>query len=288
MTIRESLAKYAFANKISPLDAEILLSLALKKPKEYIIAHPEKKLTRLQEKKYQHFTNRRLAGEPVAYIAGRKEFFGLDFEVDKHVLIPRPETELVVERVLDKMQNAKCKIPDAIIDVGTGSGNIIIALAKNVKNKKINFYALDISKDALSVAKKNAKKNKAAKKIKFIQSYLLDYFLKQKNLSSKNIFIIANLPYVSKENYKANFKNLKFEPSSALVSGKDGLHHYKKLFGQIKNSLPSVDHCSLFIEISPEQKPEILREIKSLFPSAKPRFSKDLAGKWRIVEFKIT
>lgn len=273
--------------KLSPLDAEILLSLAGNMPKEYILAHPERTLTPAQTKKYFSFAKRRSSGEPVAYIVGKKEFFGLDFIVDKNVLVPRPETELLVERAIENIKNAKRDIFDAIIDVGTGSGNIIISMAKNIPNKiqkKINFFAIDISKESLQVAKANAKKYRLAKKIKFIQSDLLKYFRKNK-IKQKNILIVANLPYVSPKIFKQNKNDLKFEPETALLSRKNGLAHYIKLFEQVRLLLTV--HFSLILEFSPEQKPEICRIIKKYLPKAGTIFRKDLAGKWRAAEIKI-
>jgi len=285
MTIREILIKTGSTYNLSPLDMGILLSLALVKPKEYILAHPEKKISSVQIKKYHSFAKRRSVGEPIAYIAGKKEFFGLDFIVDKNVLIPRPETELLVENAIEKIKNAKCDMPNTIIDVGTGSGNIIISIAKNIPSKiknKTNFYAVDISKKSLEVAKENAKKNKIDQKIKFIQSNLLEYFqpLVEKNKKFKNILIIANLPYVSPKIYNANKNNLKFEPKTALLSRNNGLDHYIKLFKQVR--LLFTVHCSLILEFSPEQKSEISRIITRYLPKAKAEFFKDLAGRWRV------
>jgi release factor glutamine methyltransferase len=279
MTIQEILRETYSVYKLSPLDAEILLSLAIGKPREYILAHPEKKIAPPQIKKYFPFVQRRSAGEPIAYIVGKKEFFGLDFLVNKNVLIPRPETELLVEHALEKIPNANF---DAVIDIGTGSGNIIITIAKNIPNKnqkKINFYALDISKKSLQIAEKNAKKYKLDKKIKFIQSDMMQYFLSSE-IKFKNILIIANLPYVSSNIFRQNKKNLKFEPKTALLSQNNGLSHYIKLFEQ--TSLSFAVHCSLILEFSPEQRPEIGYIIKKYLPKAKTRFRKDLAGKWRM------
>jgi len=107
MTIQEILHKTYSAYKLSPLDAGILLSLVITKPKEFILAHPEKKLAPAQIKKYFSFAKRRAKGEPIAYITGKKEFFELDFVVNKNVLIPRPETELLVEFALEKIQAKK-------------------------------------------------------------------------------------------------------------------------------------------------------------------------------------
>jgi release factor glutamine methyltransferase len=290
MIIRESLNKAYIEYRLSPLDAEILLSLAGNFSKEYILAHPEKRLSTVQMKKFDSFCARRSNGEPVAYITGKKEFFGLEFLVNKDVLIPRPETELLVEHVLNKIQNTRYRIPDTIIDIGTGSGNIIISITKNIPEKirnKINFYAIDISKESLQITKKNSKKNKVGKEIKFVQSSILEYFVKRK-IKLENIFIVANLPYVSPALYKKNKNNLKYEPKKALVSNRKGLNHYTKLLREIReiNKKYCVLRVACCVEISPEQKPEIGRIIKKYLPEAKTKFFKDLAGKWRVVEIK--
>ncbi|HLP47857.1 MAG TPA: peptide chain release factor N(5)-glutamine methyltransferase, partial [Candidatus Kapabacteria bacterium] len=251
---------------------------------EYLLAHPEIELTKAQYEKFASFAERRSAGEPVAYIVGKKEFYNLEFIVDKNVLIPRPETELLVDNVVKNIQVTRYQIPDTIIDVGTGSGNVIVSIAKflpaKIKNK-MKFFAFDISKESLGVAKENAKKHRVEKKIKFIQSDLLEYFFKNKK-ELKNIFVIANLPYISPKIYQSNKNNLKYEPKQALVSSDKGLSHYNKLFEQVR--LLFKDRCSLNIEISPEQKPEISRILKDFFPKSRLMFHRDLAGKWRVAE----
>jgi len=282
MTIKEVLRIAYSKYKLSPLDAEILLSLAAGKSKEFILAHPEKELNSLKLKKFILFAKRRCNGEPVAHITGKKEFFGLEFRVNKNVLIPRPETELLAEYTIQKLKNTNCKIPDAVIDAGTGSGNIIIPIAKSLPgkiNKKIKFYAVDISKESLKIAKTNAKNHGVDKKIKFIQSDLLEYFLKNKP-KYKNILVLANLPYVSPKIYSKNINYLKCEPKQALYSLEKGLAHYKKLIKQV--GLLITDRWSLIFEISPEQKPEISRIFKECLPNGNAKFIKDLAGKWRM------
>jgi release factor glutamine methyltransferase len=178
-------------------------------------------------------------------------------------------------------------MPTEIVDLGTGSGNIIISIIKNIskKIKRINFYAVDISKEALIVAKENAKKHRVEKKIKFIQSDALEYFFKNK-IKLKNVFIVANLPYVSHKIYDKNKNNLKYEPKEAILSLENGLAHYKKLFKQVESL--SADKYLLFIEINAGQKLQIARISRKYMPKSNVFFSKDLAGKWRIVKIEIT
>ncbi len=184
------------------------------------------------------------------------------------------------------------------MDVGTGSGNIIISLAKNAKNFKFQisnfkFYGIDISAEALKVAKKNARLHGVEKKIKFLQGNLLEPFLrniKPSVTSHHSLIITANLPYLSKEIYQsAPIDVKKYEPKSALYSAEGGLAHYHELLLQLKTShVPcSMFHVSCFLEISPEQKNPLSKIIKNIFPTAKISFEKDLAGKWRVCKIEI-
>lgn len=205
--------------KTASLDAEILLSHALNKQKSFLYTYPEKKLTPSQFVRFDKYVSRRAENEPAAYITRHKEFYGLDFKINKYTLIPRPETEHLVEKIL---KNKKIK---TIADIGTGSGCIAIALAKN--NPGLKIYATDISAKALAVAKKNTKLHKI-KNITFKKGNLLEP-LKNTKLDA----LAANLPYLSEKTYKKNYEQLKYEPKNALLAGKDGLDCYKKLFSQI-------------------------------------------------------
>jgi release factor glutamine methyltransferase len=234
----------------------------------------------------------RLKNEPLAYILSHQGFYGLDFKVSRHTLIPRPETELLVEEIVKtKPKNS------IIIDVGTGSGNIIISLCKSIENKN-TYYGADISPKALQIAKYNAKRHKLNSKIKFIKSDLLNYFLN--NLTIKpfnNLIIVANLPYLSEKIYNCVSKDIKkYEPKIALLGGYNGLDCYKKLFKQIKiikkscyvlPASPAGGRVTCYVEISPEQKPKLEKILKKYFPKSRLKFQKDLAKKWRVVEFSI-
>jgi len=282
--------------KLSPLDAEILLSFVLKKTKEYLLAHPEKKLSNLQARKFNSLLRRRRRGEPIAYIISQKEFYGLDFFVDKNVLIPRPETEMLVEDVINKifLLDPRFREDDklTLIDIGTGSGNIIISIVKNIPAKfrrKINFYATDVSEKALGIAKKNAKKQGVDKYIQFVQSDLLGFFFKKKVAFTANTFIIANLPYVSPILYRKYQKGLRFEPKSALLSQKNGLGHYIRLLKEIRDIRAERKgfKIRMLLEISPEQKRALHKIIKDILPKAHIAFQKDLAGKWRMANINF-
>lgn len=248
------------------LDAELLLVHVFNKGREFLFAHPEKTLTIHQVKKYKSYIKRRVKREPVAYILGYKEFFGLDFIVDKNVLIPRPETEVLVEQALKDIKGC------TVVDVGTGSGAIVVALAKN--QPEADFVAIDVSQKALSIAKRNAKRHKV--KVKFIKSDLLDFKIK-----NSKVVIVANLPY----GYSGEYKNLqpeitKYEPRVAIDGGRDGLKYYRGLLKQIK----SFKNFILFCEIDPRQVRDFKKLVKKYFPKGKMRVIKDLAGKDRIVK----
>ncbi|MDO9231751.1 MAG: peptide chain release factor N(5)-glutamine methyltransferase [bacterium] len=291
--LADSIEKLKEKKIITPqLDAELLLGFILKKPREYVMIHPEHQLTKLQETGYKKILQRRLKHEPIAYILGQKEFYGLNFKVNKHTLIPRPETEHLVDAVISNLQLVNSK-KIIIADIGTGSGNIIISIAKNneqqsMSSNKIKYFGIDISEKVLAIAKKNSKIHKLNNKIKFIKSDLLKYFIDHCSLITDHCIIIANLPYLSKKIYFSAMPDVKnFEPKSALLSGMDGLDHYEKLFKQLKKILLITDHCSLILEISPEQKKSITKLIKKYFPNAHIEFQKDLAQKWRVVKLFI-
>jgi len=254
------------------LDAEILLSFVIKKNKTFLYTYSEYQLTTTQLTKFKKLINRRAQGEPIAYLIGSKEFYGLNFIVNKHILIPRPETEIIVTEILN---NKKIKI---ITDIGTGSGCIAISLAKN--NPELKIYASDISPSAIKIAQKNATNNKVNQHIIFKKGSLLKPF---KNIKLDTI--VANLPYLDINHKKLlnspEIIGLKFEPSIALYAGKDGLNSYRQLLKQIKQ-LELIPNF-IYLEINPLQLTGIKKIIKLSFPQAKVSIKKDLAGQTRLI-----
>ncbi|MEK7557655.1 MAG: peptide chain release factor N(5)-glutamine methyltransferase [Patescibacteria group bacterium] len=309
MTIKQILKDNILKLKLKKIknlhfDAEILLSTILKKQREFILSHTEYKLTKLQIKNYHALINRRINGEPIAYLTGHKEFYGFDFNVNKNVLIPRPETELIIDEALKFV--AHDSQPITIIDVGTGSGCIIITLAKllepelKIKNyesgiKKYKLFATDISQKALITARKNAKFYNVNKNIKFLNGDLLEPIIHNFKfiIPNSKILILANLPYVCeawKKSYSADSIGLKFEPQIALFTGKNGLELYEKLFKQI-NKLQTKNYkfknnINILCEFDPNQTTLIKKIIKKYFKNTKLQIKKDLAGYNRLAIIK--
>ncbi len=293
MYIQDIIKKYR--SLLDYLDLEIIISYSINKTREFVLTYPLYKLNPKEEKKIKENISRRIQKEPLAYIIGYKEFYSLKFKVNQNTLIPRPETELLVDIALKDIKKTHSKKNVYIIDTGTGSGNIIISLAKNINNytkKHCYFYALDISSQALTIAKENALYHQVKKEIVFLKSDLLKKIITKKFLYNKenNIFVLANLPYLSQKNYLNTDETIKkYEPRLALVSGKNGLFHYEKLFQQIKFIQTKQSSASfvIILEFSPEQKTILGKIINFYFPKNKLNFYQDLQHKTRLVKIKL-
>jgi len=229
------------------LEAEILLSTAMKLKRIELYTNFDSEPQEPQRTLFREYVKRRGAGEPVAYLVGFKEFFSIPLKVDRNVLIPRPETERLVLETLDALTGFAGKdVSPAICDVGTGSGAIAVAVAKNwpknVKPGKI--VAVDISPEALAVAESNAKNNGVADRIEFRRSDLLD------SVAGPFDVIVSNPPYVSASEYEALPDDVKkFEPQLALLAGPQGDEIIARLIGQAADKL--VPGGRLLIEGSP-------------------------------------
>lgn len=289
-------------NKLSSLshrDIEILIAHSLKKPKEFLFIHPEYRLSIWETIKLKHLLRSYHRGYSVAAIIGHKEFFGLDFFVDKNILIPRPETELMVEEVLSETNNSSNKI--LLIDVGTGSGCIPISILKNSQIIH-SVIALDISNAALKIAKKNFNKildsrwslssrsgggkDKTARgdntKIKLIKSNLLTKVFNRNYQSFDQIIFTANLPYLTDEQVKQEPSIWK-EPKIALVAKENGLALYRQLLEQIIKIFTN-KKLLILLEIDPSQSEQIKQLAKSYLPQGNLEIKKDLAGLDRILK----
>ena len=274
------------SQNLPPLDSELLLSFVLHQLREFVITHPEFEITKKQETKYKTLIKKRASGIPLAYLTGHKEFFGLYFLVDKSTLIPRPDTEILVEGVIENIKDQRLKIKDqriVLIDVGTGTGCIPISILK-YQSIQIPTLAIDKSKKALITARKNAKKHNV--KIKFLQGNLLAPFLKSCLMIHFpcSIIITANLPYLTNQQYLSN-PDLKHEPKTALVAKNHGLFYYEQLLKQINDLRSSILglQLTLFFEIDPSQSNQIKKLITHYLPQSKIEIKKDLAGRDRVV-----
>jgi release factor glutamine methyltransferase len=224
VTIAEALE--AAAQRIAPLDARVLLCHAVERNAAYLIAHPEVQLRAGEHSTYDALVERRAQGEPVAYLTGEREFYGRPFKVTPAVLIPRPETELLVDLALERIPRDR---PSRVLDLGTGSGCIAISLASERLHCKI--LALDQSLEALAVARRNAIAAQVGN-VAFLQS---DWFsaLRQEHFD----VIVANPPYVPREDRHLTEGDVRFEPRSALDGGPDGLDAIRHIVRHAKEHL---------------------------------------------------
>lgn len=256
------------------LDALILLEFILHKNRSWILAHDEEVINKKDLLTYKKLIAKRADFWPIAYLIGEKDFYNLTFKVNQNVLVPRPESELIVETVLNKIDNNKKTF--SLIDIGTGSGCLIISILNNDKAKKINkAIAIDISQKALAVAKINANNYKLNKKIKFIKNNLLTNIDFNIDPKTDELIILANLPYLTKK--QMSEPSIKHEPKLALLAEKDGLNLYRELKDQL--ALIKKDYkkpITLICEINPTQK----IAFKKIWP--KTKFLKDLAKKNRL------
>ena len=213
------------------LDAQTLLAEALGKDRTYLIVNFNEQLSDELLAAYQSLIARRASGEPLQYITGHQEFFGLEFEVTPAVLIPRPETELIVEEVIRLVDVHKIAKP-VIVDVGTGSGCIAIALARELEDAKVT--AVDISETALEIARRNAAKHELADRVRFVNSDLLAAFPEIQFAD----FILSNPPYVAVHELPTLQREVRdWEPHTALTDNADGLSFYRRLLNEAPSRL---------------------------------------------------
>ncbi len=259
------------SSKISAgLDSELILSNILKTTREKLIIHPKKNINKILENKFNSDIKARKLNKPIAYILGYKEFWKQKFVTDNNVLIPRPDTELIVENVI---KNFKKKESKNVLDIGTGSGCIILSILS--ERKKFKGIGIDTSKHAINVAKINAKMQQFGNRIRFINTDIDNFF------SCKYDLIVSNPPYIKKSKLSSLIEDIRnFEPKLALDGGPDGFSTILKVI--VKSSKLLKKKGMLFIEIDNTQvikTKEMLKKYKFFTKEV----CKDLSGNNRCI-----
>lgn len=253
--------------ELNHVDLYCLVGHAIGKSREFILAHPEHEVSLCSSIRFKRMKGRRLRGVPVAYLTGEKEFFALTFRVNRYTLIPRPETELIVEEVISRH-------PKSMLDMGTGSGCIAVSIARYLPECSVT--AVDISGRALSVARRNSVRLLGPDRIRFIKS---DYF---SALPEDRYDVIAsNPPYVRAGDVKLLSPEVAdYEPAGALYGGEDALHAFRIILGGAKDFLSSKG--VLVLEISPEISSEV-QTLSGQNGYRVEKVEKDLSGSDRMV-----
>lgn len=262
------------------LEADLMLANILDQPRVKLYSEWDRLLTPVEVQRYRELIVKRVQGWPLAYLTGKKSFLSWDFKVTPAVLIPRPETELLIETIHGAAQARLINDPVEItgIDVGTGSGVIAIALAKLLPRS--TWYASDLSPEALQIAKENAINLGVAARIEFVAGDLLEPILANPAISRKFDFIVANLPYIPSIELPLLPKEVRQEPELALDGGGDGLDLYRRLFPQALELL--ADRGIIAVEHGYNQRPslEVILKESGLFSHQSYR---DLAGNERVL-----
>ena len=241
------------------LNVELLLSHSLNITRVQLYVQFEKPLTETELANFKKLFQRRLQHEPLQYIIGETEFYGLKFFVDERVLIPRPETEILIEEVIQQSKTFPEKEIINILDIGTGSGNIAITLAEHILNA--NIIAIDISNNALDVAKENARRNEVETKVEFLCDDLFNLKSEIKNL--KFDILVSNPPYISEEEFSFLQPEIKnYEPTIATTDNSDGLSFYRRISDLGKERLS--ENGMIIVEVAYNQS----ERVKNIFANA--------------------
>lgn len=268
--------------QVARIETYMLLEYVLDANRTTLYAYPEREVTEGQVQYFLSLVERRMQGEPVAYLLGYQEFYGRDFIVDRRVLIPRPETELLVESALiDIRERLRTGHIPVVADIGTGSGIIPITLALEEPRLPL-IYGTDISSDALVVAAINCQKHTVELRVRLLQGDLLEPLPEHIDL------LTANLPYVGTEEIPLLTKDvIDYEPHLALFSGTKGLTLLQQLFMQIEHS-PKIGRGSvLILEIGYAQREPLTQWLTQYWPDALVSFKKDYAGWDRLLHVTL-
>ena len=259
------------------LDASVLVAHILDKPRTWVMAHPELSLTTEQQRLLDDSLARLARGESFPYVLGHWQFFGLEFDLTPDVLIPRPETELLVEKAIAWLQASPAR--RTVADVGTGSGAIAVSIAVNVPD--VHVLGTDLSPKALDVARGNARKFHVEKQIEFVECDLLPSKPSHRSQPSQVDLICANLPYIPTETLR-KLSIFGREPTLALDGGKDGLDLIRRLLALAPEWLAL--HGMLLLEIESTRGNQALRLAHKMFSQASIQLHQDLAGQDRLLQ----
>ena len=262
------------------LDASVLLAHILKKPRTWILAHPELTLTTKQQKQLDNSLARLERGESFPYVLGHWEFFGLEFDITPDGLIPRPETELLVEKAIAWLQESPTR--RRLADVGTGSGVIAISIATHFPD--VYILATDISHRALQVARKNASKLDVLNQINFVQCDLLPQHIDPLPTERRFDLICANLPYIPSETLR-NLPIYGREPTLALDGGTDGMEFIRRLLHIAPGWL--APNGKMLLEIEATRGTQAITLAFDMFPQAAIHLHQDLSGQDRLLEITL-
>ena len=262
------------------LDAQVLLAYIIQKPRTWVMAHPEHALTKKEQDQLNNALEKLEAGEPLPYVLGKWEFFGLEFDITNDVLIPRPETELLVEKAIAWLQASSER--RTVADVGTGSGVIATSIAMHIEEARI--LATDISIDALKVAQRNAQKFHVQNRINFLQCDLLPKHIESLSTDRHFDLICANLPYIPTETLR-QLSVYGREPTLALDGGADGLDIYRRLFKLAPDWL--APRGMMLLEIESTLGVKALSLAFDSFSDVKIHLHQDLTGRDRLLEIML-
>lgn len=264
----------------SQLDAQVLLAHVFQKPRTWMLAHPESTLDAQAASVLETLIQRLERGEPLPYVIGRWEFFGLDLEITPDVLIPRPETELLVEHAISWLQASSER--RTIADVGTGSGCIAVSIAANVPDARV--VATDVSLNALEVAHRNALKHHVVNRIDFIECDILPEHMDPLPTERHFDLICANLPYIpTKKLHRLPVYGR--EPTLALDGGKDGLDPFRKLLRLAPDWLAPGGR--MLLEIESSRGAAAMSLAYDAFTAGEMHLHRDLAGQDRLLEIQL-
>ena len=288
MLIREAIRKGMIILKTNNIEepnlkSRLLMQFILNKPRQYLLVHDDEELTKIQEKAYLENIEKITKGIPLQHITHSQEFMKMNFYVNEDVLIPRADTEILVEEVINIAKKINAK---KILDLCTGSGAIAVSLAKYIEDSQIT--AIDISEEALRVAKLNARNNEVEDKITFIKSDLFENVVKE-----KYDIIVSNPPYIKREDIpklqlafqKQHLKEVQKEPNIALDGGNDGLDFYREIISEGYEYLKFKGYMCL--EIGYDQKKEVIEIIEKQEKYSNTYSKKDFSGNDRIVVTQV-